>query len=285
MKRPLIVLCLMLFGLLIVSRLQAAPALQEQRPVIAQPAQDSAVRGVVQVVGTAVHPEFQRYELYYAPFPVPSDQSWIFVGDAHTNQQPLGLLGTWDSRSVPDGTYALRVRVVKVDGNYIDSDTVRVLVANTRPAESPTPEGTATPDEAVAEEPFVPAVEATATVEIAVPTSEDNPTPEPTPTLGPEDAEPTAILPTPEGDTGTTTTETTTGSASGSVTDITDQLFNGSRLIDVAKKTVLYTLAAFAAVGAFFAIKGFSSGYGTKFAPERHSRHPGPTTRRRWPRG
>lgn len=95
---------------------QAAPAAQEARPVIAQPEPDATVRGVVQILGTATHPQFQRYELYYAPFPVRSDQSWVFIGpDAHFQQQPLGMLGTWDSRAVPDGSYALRVRVVKAD--------------------------------------------------------------------------------------------------------------------------------------------------------------------------
>ena len=135
MKRPLvpvlITLLILASAALSITAL-AAPVAQEARPVIAQPAQDTPVRGVVQIVGSAVHPQFQRYELYYAPWPVPSDQSWIFIGDAHFNQQPLGLLGTWDSRSVTDGAYALRVRVVKQDGNYLDSDPRRVLVANTR---------------------------------------------------------------------------------------------------------------------------------------------------------
>ncbi|MCX7706594.1 MAG: hypothetical protein N2204_01110, partial [Anaerolineae bacterium] len=124
---------------------RAAFQAQEARPVIAEPKPDAAVRGVVQIVGTATHPQFQRYELYYAPWPVPSDQSWIFIGDAHFTQQPLGLLGTWDSRTVPDGAYALRVRVVKVDGNYLDSDPRRVLVANRRAPDTPTPVATNTP--------------------------------------------------------------------------------------------------------------------------------------------
>ena len=95
-----------------------------------QPKQDVKVRGVVQIIGSSTHPQFHRYELYYAPWPVPSDQSWILIGDAHFMPQPSGLLGTWDSRSVIDGAYALRVRVVKPDGNYLDSDSRRVVVAN-----------------------------------------------------------------------------------------------------------------------------------------------------------
>lgn len=265
MKRPFRILCLTLFVLMTVSYAYAAPAAapasQEQQPVIAQPAQDATVRGVVQVVGTAVHSQFQRYELYYAPYPVPSDQSWIFIGDVHTNQQPLGLLGTWDSRSVPDGAYALRVRVVKVDGNYIDSSPLRVLVANTGIPETPTPEASPTTNADVTEEPFVPAQEEpTPTVQIEVPNAETA-TPEPTPTLGPEDAEPTTILPESSGSTGSSGTGasgTSTSGASDTTSDvesITDQLFNGPRLIEVAKKTATYTLVAFAAVGAFFAVK------------------------------
>jgi hypothetical protein len=237
----------------------AAPVGQETRPIIVQPAQDAAVRDVVQIIGTAVHPEFQRYELYFAPSPVPSDQSWTFIGDAHNNQQPLGLLGTWDSRSVPDGAYALRVRVVKQDGNYIDSDIRRIIVANTRPAETPTPaeSPTAPPELPPTEAPVVeqPVVEQpTVVVEI--------PTIAPTPTLEPGDA---LALATPAGGTPEATPTRRVISAggsnanaddSGSVASIAGQLFGGSGLLDTARKAAMYTAGAFLAIGLFFAVKG-----------------------------
>lgn len=241
MKRPILFAVLVATCLLFAAMAQAAPAIQEQRPVIAQPAQDSAVRGVAQIVGTATHPQFQRYELYYAPWPVPSDQSWIFIGDAHFNQQQLGLLGTWDSRSVSDGTYALRVRVVKVDGNYLDSDPRRVLVVNTRPIESPTPEATETPEPLPTEEPPTP------TVVVAAPTSQVTATPEsqPTPTSEPGPApEVTPLLP---GEPSGTASETAGG--------IAEQIFSGERILSTAKKAALYTAGAFLAIGAFFSVK------------------------------
>ncbi len=167
MKRPLLLTLLAALAVLasvaIVAPAFGAPAVQEAKPVIAQPGEGSVVRDVVQIIGTATHPQFQRYELYYAPYPVPSDQSWIFIGDAHNNQQPLGLLGNWDSRSVPDGAYALRVRVVKLDGNYIDSDLRQVRVANTGPVDTPTPAGPETPLPELP--PTDTAVDATAVVE------------------------------------------------------------------------------------------------------------------------
>jgi len=215
----------------------AAPAAQEPRPVIAQPAQDAAVRGVVQIVGSATHPQFQRYELYYTPWPPASDQSWVFIGDAHFNQQQLGLLGTWDSRSVTDGPYGLRVRVVKQDGNYLDSEPRPVQVANFRQVASPTPEASVTPEEPLP----TPAEEvATPTVVVAVPTIETTPTVRPTPTPEPEV---TPIL------------AANAGQSGGKPPSVTEQIFNPTRLVDVVKKAAMYTVAAFVLIGAFFAVK------------------------------
>jgi hypothetical protein len=68
-----------------------------------------------------------------------------------TNQVTSGLLGTWDTRSVPDGTYALRLRVVRQDGNYDETVANGLLVANSRLPDTPTPtpteETTAEPEE------------------------------------------------------------------------------------------------------------------------------------------
>jgi hypothetical protein len=242
MKRPSILVLLTLLTLVSASlalTALAAPVAQEARPVIAQPAQDSAVRGVVQIVGTATHPQFQRYELYYAPWPVPSDNAWIFIGDAHFNQQPLGLLGTWDSRSVTDGAYGLRVRVVKQDGNYIDSDPRRVLVANTRPVESPTAVvPTDTPEPLPTEPP------ATPTIIVAVPTSARQTTPTP---AGTPASQATPLLPTVQAG-----SASQSGASAGS---ITDQLFSGERLLAAAKKAATYTLAGFVIIGLFFGVK------------------------------
>jgi hypothetical protein len=229
MKRLLVILILATLSCLAVMTALAAPLPQEQRPTIAEPKQDAAVRGVVQIVGSATHPQFQRYELYYAPWP-PSDQTWIFIGDAHYQQQPLGLLGTWPTGSIPDGQYALRVRVVKADGNYIDSESRRVMVANKRAVETPTPLPTFAIPTAVPT-PLLP----TATIVVTVPTvSVLRPTATPRP-------EATSLL------------QLTPGSGAAGVS--VDQLISGARLIEVARKSALYTLAAFGAIAVFFAVK------------------------------
>jgi hypothetical protein len=209
---------------------------QEPKPVIAQPEQDAAVRGVVQLVGSAVHPQFQRYELYYAPWPVPSDQAWIFIGDAHFQQQPLGLLGTWDSRSVPDGAYGLRVRVVKQDGNYYDSEPRRVLVANARALPTATP--IATEEAPTAEPTTLPtALPATATIVVEIPAIQS---PTPIATSAPKPS------PTPG---------VSSGVDQGTTLAAVESILSPARLLDVAKKAAVYTAGFFLVLGLFFGLK------------------------------
>jgi hypothetical protein len=243
MKRPSFLLFLIIAFAWVgsVSVSVAAPASQEPRPIIVQPQQDTPVRGVVQIVGSATHPQFQRYELYYTSWPPASDQAWVFIGDAHFNPQQLGLLGTWDSRSVTDGPYGLRVRVVKQDGNYLDSEPRLVQVANFRQVASPTPDA----NQATAEPLPTPVEEvATPTVEVAVPTVEVTPTVRPTATTQPKV---TPILGTDSG--------SNTGQTSGTLSSVTDQLFNPTRLVDTVKKAAMYTAAFFVLLGVFFAVK------------------------------
>jgi len=235
MRRPTLVAASLLLSLLIVVPVFAAPRAQEPRPVIVQPEQDAPVRGDVQIIGTAVHPQFDHYELHYAPWPLPSDQAWVFIPDGHPNQQPLGLLGTWDSRSVPDGTYVLRVRVVKPDSNYQESDLRRVLVVNTRQVETPTPVVTEAPTQAPVELPPTPTVVIEVpTVIVEVPTIGLTETPEPNETAA-------VAAPGGTGDAGATSV---------------GEVLGVSRLVATVKKTALYTAGGLAAIGAFFAVKG-----------------------------
>lgn len=124
------------------TRLLAAPLFQQA--VITSPQPFSEVRGRVTIEGTAVHPNFLRYELYYSPEPA-RDDTWVFIGEAHFNQVANGFLGTWETQALPDGLYSLRLRVVRQDYNY-DEYVVRGLqVVNSRPTPTPTPAATPTP--------------------------------------------------------------------------------------------------------------------------------------------
>jgi len=93
-------------------------------------------------VGSAIDPDFWKYEIYFGPEPNPNEQ-WTLIGTVHEKQVADGLLETWYTNSVPDGRYTLRLRVVNRTGNYHEIYMRGILVGNTAPTETPLP--TATP--------------------------------------------------------------------------------------------------------------------------------------------
>jgi hypothetical protein len=184
MNKNVLVLCLLatlLIGLSIV-RLEAAPL--QQGAVITSPQDRDVVRGLLVIKGTATHPNFWKYEVYFAPEPNPNDQ-WQLLG-LHEMQVTDGRLETWDTSLVPDGTYSLRLRVVRGDGNYAEYYVRQISVVNVQPTETPT----STPTPLATRTPLPP----TPTVIIEQPPTS---TPRPTSTPGP-----VGVTPEPEAETG-----------------------------------------------------------------------------------
>lgn len=128
----------------------AAPPVQEVQDlaVITEPQSNAIVRGQVSIMGTATHPQFQLYKVEYAPEPVVGDESFAIIGTIYNEMVAGGQLATWDTTLVPDGSYTLRLRVVRLDGNYTENLVSQVVVANSQPeqpTETPTPEESLTP--------------------------------------------------------------------------------------------------------------------------------------------
>ncbi len=65
--------------------------------------------------------------------------------DGSPNEVIDGLLGSWDTTRIPDGSYFLRLTVVKPDGNYERTPLRQVVVVNAEPTVTPTPTETPTP--------------------------------------------------------------------------------------------------------------------------------------------
>jgi len=120
------------------------PALQSTFAAITSPEENAVVRGTVPVIGTATDPNFWKYEVHYAPEPNPLDQ-WVLVGTIHDTQVVDGLLETWETTIIPDGTYSLRLRDVNRTGNYAEIYVRGIMVANAEPTETPLPTDTPPP--------------------------------------------------------------------------------------------------------------------------------------------
>lgn len=149
MKRnwPFSLMALVLIGLSALGwrSVLAAPPAQGDLALITSPQNNAIVRGQVPILGSATHPQFQFYKVEVAREPVLGDESYGIVGAIHEEQVVDGQLELWDTTQVPEGSYTLRLRVVRVDGNYSEYSLVQVVVANAQPTETPTSAETPTP--------------------------------------------------------------------------------------------------------------------------------------------
>lgn len=137
---------------------------------ITWPGSGEVLRGQVTIIGTTNLPNFVSAQLdfSYASQPI---ATWFPL---HTISQPVfdTPLYTWDTTTITDGDYILRLRVLLGDGT-VQEATVPVTVQNDF-LSTPTPTPTSTPEEGIAlvPTPFLVAASPTPTaVPRATPTS------------------------------------------------------------------------------------------------------------------
>ncbi len=178
---------LLLAGLVLLS--VVPPALAQptrQSPFVGQiisPQPNSEpLRGSVEIVGIASHPNFWKYDIYALTGRAQDEWIPIVTGVEQRVDSP-SRLAVWDTTQVPDGEYILLLRVWDRDQGLQDFQFARYAVLNARPPDTPTPE--ATPTQPL---PTVPPQTPTVLIE-QPPTS----TPRPSPTPGgPPTATPTS---------------------------------------------------------------------------------------------
>ena len=141
---------------------------------ITSPAAGDVLRGQVNIIGSTNAPNFVSAELDFA-YAADATGTWFPI---QTLSQPVfdSPLYTWDTTSITDGDYILRLRVFLADGSSQEV-TVPVKVQNDVIPITPTVVPTATPEEkfVLIPTPFLLA---------ASPTPTDVPRPTPTPLPG-----------------------------------------------------------------------------------------------------
>lgn len=130
-------------------------AQQPDSAEITSPITGEPLFGLVNVQGTASHPEMQRYTLEFDLQDTPSDQ-WFTIAGPITQRVENGILGQWNTTTVPDGRYQMRLRVVLVDGTVIESIAQNLRVSNREPTPLPTTQPSATPEPEIEETPSGP---------------------------------------------------------------------------------------------------------------------------------
>jgi hypothetical protein len=126
---------------------------------ISSPGPGAAINGDVPIIGTATIDPFQKYELHYKQEPSGDDAYIYFAGG--TSPVINGQLGVWQAGGLPPGTYTLRLRVVKTDGNYAEFYIPNISVNQAATVPSPTATSELTP---TATPTFTPAPQPTAVI-------------------------------------------------------------------------------------------------------------------------
>jgi hypothetical protein len=108
------------------------------KPRIDLPHPGDALQGIVEVRGSTKVANFQSAELSFQYMEAESD-TWYLI---QQNREAVedGLLGTWDTTTIADGTYRLRILVVLDTGKTVEAVVNEMRVRNYSPIETETPD-------------------------------------------------------------------------------------------------------------------------------------------------
>jgi hypothetical protein len=107
------------------------------RPIVASPKPGQALQGVVTITGSTNISNFQSAEVSFR-YDHQDNSSWFLL---QQSSQPVdnGSLATWDTTTIADDTYRLRVVVTLQDGSTLETEVPGLRVRNYTPVETNTP--------------------------------------------------------------------------------------------------------------------------------------------------
>ena len=165
MKRMLIIL--LLVCIFLPHQVQAQ---EETQFLISSPVEGQIVQGLVVVSGSVAVLGFANYELSFA-YQDDSTQTWFVLA---SSSLPVfeGDLGSWDTTTLTDGDYILRLRVFLLDGSLQETIVSGLRVRNYTavPTSTFTPTATAIVQFVVPTAQLIAPAPATATLSLPTPT-------------------------------------------------------------------------------------------------------------------
>lgn len=105
--------------------------------IIQSPSTGDAIQGVVTIMGNIVAEDFQHGELTFSYVQNPTS-TWFLM---KTIEEPNdnGIIAEWDTTTITDGNYNLRLSVIYADGNEVVTEVRDLRVRNYTPIETNTP--------------------------------------------------------------------------------------------------------------------------------------------------
>lgn len=118
-------------------------AQEGDQATITYPIEAQFVQGVITINGNVTALGFASYDLSFAYENDPT-QTWF---ELESSTLPVfdGELGTWDTTTLTDGDYNLRLRIFLLDGTTQETTVSGLRVRNYTPIPTSTPTPTATP--------------------------------------------------------------------------------------------------------------------------------------------
>lgn len=135
----LLILVIILLGFS--SPVMAQTAAQEtpESPVVSidAPVPGGALQGVVEIRGTILVEGFQSVQISFAYQSDPTN-TWFLIGQSDVPVE-AAVLASWDTTTISDGNYHLRLQVFLTDGRVLESQVSGVRVRNYTTMETSTP--------------------------------------------------------------------------------------------------------------------------------------------------
>ena len=105
-----------------------APACPDERSAFLRPGNNETVRGVLNVIGTAAHDQFQYYKVEFAPGADAGD-GFVYIAGGNS---PIvnNVLASFDTNALSNGMWTLRLVVVDQTGNFPPPCRVTINVDN-----------------------------------------------------------------------------------------------------------------------------------------------------------
>ena len=105
-----------------------SPICADPNNCLSYPPENATLSGRVTLLGTADHGQFQFYKVEYGLGEEPT--AWHVISDIHHERVINGTLETFDTTSLPNGVYKLKLTVVDVTSNFPPPHVVRIVIEN-----------------------------------------------------------------------------------------------------------------------------------------------------------
>ncbi|NPV57591.1 MAG: hypothetical protein HPY76_13095 [Anaerolineae bacterium] len=108
-----------------------------QRPRITSPMEGEVVQGNINVTGSTRVEGFSLYEVAYS-YQEDATGTWFLLNQSREIVSD-GVLAVWDTTTIADGTYNLRLVIVRTDGSSLETVVGGLRVRNYTPIETASP--------------------------------------------------------------------------------------------------------------------------------------------------